>query len=227
MASNSTVGLGILALAIFTHFANHTRDMYKEGRTKSVFGALFLATIPLFAFLFIWTANEGPSDMLRNIVLGLIGAIAGASALIWLGYFVDNKAKTTVEKDVASPPVSAPAVPPTLPAAASKQFTTQTIRSLKALYDGRTALQADALVRPYKGLWINTTGEVILINSNPAALLKNGDDTIECWFGKEWANVLGRYGKSDPMQVIGKISEVQNGAQIYLAECEIVGTTPN
>jgi hypothetical protein len=117
---------------------------------------------------------------------------------------------------------------PTLPTRdqSKRETTTKTIRQLKALYEGRTALQAEGLIKPFKGLWVEAEGEITLINANPAVLLKSGGDMVECWFSKEWVNVLGRYSLHETLKVRGKISDTQNGAQIYLTDCEVVGVTP-
>jgi hypothetical protein len=148
--------------------------------------------------------------------------------LVWLWLRpVDLKVSVA---QTAPPPMATPA-PPATPAfpprdQSKRETSTQTIRQLKALYEGRTALQAEALIKPFKGLWIDAEGEIILINANPAVLLKSGDDMVECWFSKEWVNVLGRYSLHQNLKIRGKISDTQNGAQIYLTDCEVIGVTP-
>jgi hypothetical protein len=82
-----------LSLAVFGVIANHAREMYRDGKYREMFGALFWAIVPLSLFCLFWVCNEGPSAMLRNISLGLLGAAAGACALIWIGYYVHGPAE--------------------------------------------------------------------------------------------------------------------------------------
>jgi hypothetical protein len=106
-----------------------------------------------------------------------------------------------------------------------KEFTTRTVRELRALYEGRTAIQADKLMDPYKGLWIATEGNIGGIYPDGAGAVVSmlqGNDPIECRFSQEWARQLGRFNNGELLKVRGKISPNQNGQQIYLLECEII-----
>jgi hypothetical protein len=85
MGPSSVFGLA-LAIAIFGVVANHAREMYRDKKYREMFGTLFWAFVPIAMFSLFWIANENPSIMMRNITLGFIGAVLGASALIWAGY---------------------------------------------------------------------------------------------------------------------------------------------
>ncbi len=109
-----------------------------------------------------------------------------------------------------------------------RKFTNRTPRELLALYEGRgrTALQADKLIDPYKGLWItveamveqvipDTAGNTVVLRTQPAR------DLINARFSKEWDAQLSRINTGDQITIHGKISETQNGQQLYLVECEM------
>ena len=98
-----------------------------------------------------------------------------------------------------------------------------------SFYDNRTPFQADKLIEPFKGLWIESEGKIqnILPDGLPnhsVVILRNDSDTIECRFSSQWANQVGRYDKNDSLKFRGKISPNQNGSQLYLLDCEIVPT---
>jgi hypothetical protein len=87
MGNTSVIGLA-LAVAVFGVIANHARDMYRDKKYQEMAGTLFWAVVPIAIFSAFWIANENPSIMARNIILGMIGAVLGTCALIWIGYLV-------------------------------------------------------------------------------------------------------------------------------------------
>jgi len=108
-----------------------------------------------------------------------------------------------------------------------REFTKRTVRELRAIYEGRTSLQADAFMADEKGRLIETEGTVMNVDSG-MAFLKIGDnppntDHVECRFGSQWNAKLGTFRRGELMKIRGVIGPNQNGAQIYLQECEIIG----
>jgi len=110
-----------------------------------------------------------------------------------------------------------------------REFTKLTVRELRALYEGRTRLQADAFMADEKGKLIESGGTVVNVD-NGMAFLQVGQtqhngmpDYIECRFGPAWNAKLGTYRQGEQMKVRGVIGPSQNGAQIYLQDCEIIG----
>jgi len=97
MGTTLAIGLA-LAIALFSVIGNYAREMYKEHKYREMFGAIFCAVLPIAVFGIFWAATESPSEMARNITLGIVGAVLGASGLIWLGY----AARPTVSKSAAS-----------------------------------------------------------------------------------------------------------------------------
>jgi len=112
---------------------------------------------------------------------------------------------------------------------AQREFTQRTPHELLAFYVGHTALQADKLIEPYKGLWIRAEGTVTFLGpdgSGFVTVLRSGPDTIECRLGNKWGPELGRLNNGDKLKVRGKISPNQNGSQLYLLEVEIDSDPP-
>jgi hypothetical protein len=129
---------------------------------------------------------------------------------------------------VAVAPAIAAPVLPTAPAPPSaREFTDRTPRELLTLYDGRTPLQANPLIEPFKGKWIKASGKILNLipdgmPDTSIAVLRDGDRTIECRLGPQWSSHVFKLNKDDVLTVIGKIASHQNGSQLYLLECEIV-----
>src|SRR5262249_33289920 len=111
---------------------------------------------------------------------------------------------------------------PSIAVAGPKVFTDKTIHQLRAMYEGRTALQAEAFIGPEKGKWIDTEGTIVRVDSGLAFLqsAKNANDSIECRFDVQWDPKLATFRHGELLKVRGKIAPHQNGAQIYLQECE-------
>jgi hypothetical protein len=109
---------------------------------------------------------------------------------------------------------------PHIVSANGKVFTDKTIRQLRAMYENRTALQAEAFIGPEKGQWIDTEGAIIRVDAG-MALLQSGDDHIECRFDDGWNPKLATFRHGEILKVRGKIAPHQNGAQIYLQGCEL------
>lgn len=112
---------------------------------------------------------------------------------------------------------------------AGKEYTQRTIRELRAIYEGRTRLQADAFIADEKGKLIEVSGNVVNVD-NGMAFLQVGQtahngmvDYVECRFSPTWNTKLGTYRQNELMKIRGVIGPSQNGAQIYLQECEIIG----
>lgn len=158
--------------------------------------------------------------MMIASLLVFASAVAG-----YFGLFDGDRGREKPPVGHAQPPSQPPAEQPA--PQSKREFTNKTIRQLRALFEGRTALQGDALIKPFKGLWVETEGEIVLINTNPAVVLKMGEqDSVECWFSKDWSNVLARYSNGEKLKVRGQINDTQNGAQLYLKNCEVVGVDP-
>ncbi|MGD0110224.1 MAG: hypothetical protein ABSC06_40370, partial [Rhodopila sp.] len=77
-----------------------------EMRYQTASGYFCLAAAAVGIFATIWFASEEASVIGRNIILGVIGAAAGITGMIWLGYVTHGVM-------AQNPPASStPAVPP-------------------------------------------------------------------------------------------------------------------
>jgi hypothetical protein len=173
------------------------------------------------------------------VILGLLIALAGA---IWQWRRAPpiDPAIASLQTEIANLRASLaeaqkPAVPVTKlgqvtasssPAQAKPGFTTRTVRELRALYEGRTRLQADAFIADDKGKLIEVEGSVQNVDSGMAFLevSKAGinADYVECRFSPEWNVKLSTFRQGDKMRIQGVIGPNQNGAQIYLQDCKII-----
>jgi hypothetical protein len=164
------------------------------------------------------------------LVTGLILAVGG-TALIFLS--LDEKPTTAQLRGApVSPAQIAP--PSSSPQAAAapepRRFTNKTARELLALYDGRTPFQAEPLIAPHKGLWIRVNGQVlnVLPDGRPnhaVVILKDGDRIVECRVGPQGHSRSSKLNKDDSVVIQGRISDIQNGSQLYLLDCEFVDST--
>jgi hypothetical protein len=117
---------------------------------------------------------------------------------------------------------------PARPSPTKPTMTTRTVRELRAFYEGRTRLQADAFMADEKGKEIETEGTVVNIDAGMAFLqvgqqIHNGmPDQVECRFDPKWNAKLGTFRSGEHMKIRGVIGPSQNGAQIYLQDCEII-----
>jgi hypothetical protein len=99
-------------------------------------------------------------------------------------------------------------------------------REIRALYEGRTPLQAEKLLLPYKGLRMNTEGRIVTVladgQGGSVAVIDNNGDMVECRFNSKWVPALSRVNKGNTLNVSGTIADHQNGSQVYLLNCEII-----
>jgi hypothetical protein len=98
---------------------------------------------------------------------------------------------------------------------------------LRAFYEGRTRLQADAFMADEKGKLIDVEGTVNNVDSGMAFLQAanpqaGNNDFVECRFDNQWNAKLSTFRQGDHMKIRGTNGPSQNGAQIYLQECEII-----
>lgn len=99
-----------------------------------------------------------------------------------------------------------------------------------SLYEGagRTALQADKLIEPYKGQWITVRGNLLQVIPDAwgvTAVLKTDPihvDLVNARFDKKWERELSRINAGDVIEIRGEIGPDQNGQQLYLSNCEYI-----
>jgi hypothetical protein len=105
------LGTALLAFAslVSTPFLRNTFEMRAKRNWREAAGSLFWAAIPFAMIFFLWAwYGDGPLA-LRNMILGMIGAVVGASGFIWCGYVI---ADTSIAKAQTSAPT--PSQPPAI-----------------------------------------------------------------------------------------------------------------
>lgn len=109
-----------IAIAVFGLLARHSLEMRGKKNYREMWGAAFLSFVPAGIFCAIWAWTGEPDVAARNIVLIPIGAILGACASAWAGYYIHDttdRSKLTPN----GPPIAAPSVPRPLSQAEQRQ----------------------------------------------------------------------------------------------------------
>lgn len=178
-----------------------------------------------------------PVKRSKQMSIGLVLVFVGiTAALIGAVVIASDRSLPPLAQQTPQPPagmptanapsITAPVLPPPPVLPSTREFTDRTPRELLALYDGRTPLQANPLIEPFKGKWIKASGKILNlipdgIPDASIAVLQDGNRTIECRLGPQWSKHVLKLNKDDVLTVIGKIAPHQNGSQLYLLECEI------
>jgi hypothetical protein len=200
--------------------------------------AALVAAVGAFSFRYWESHLEEPTrKAIREIAKNK--AIVGALALIFIAYvgvFIPDliqkleKASTTVQPVTTAntpKPASAPLPLPQPTATPTERvFTDRAPGELLALFEGRTMVQGNRAIEPYKGMWIKVEGKLnqIMPNGPPGAttviFISNGR-IIYCNTGPQWHERLIRMSPGDELSFIGKLNQFQNGSQLQLEECEL------
>jgi hypothetical protein len=155
------------------------------------------------------------------IVFGLAVAASGAIVLL-----LDKSSRSGPTNQVAAPnlpPITQPTNAPE--PLSSRVWSDRTTDDLFALYNGRTMLQADPLIAPYKGKWIEAEGDILQLIpdqiNGSIGVLRDKEHLISCAIGPEWNEKLLKLNTGDRLRVSGKIGPSQNGQMLYLMQCEL------
>jgi hypothetical protein len=107
--------VGAACIAAFGVCLRFALQMLIERNIRSASAWFFWSFLPLLVVAIILVAKGDPtmSEITRNIILGLVGAIMGASAAIWCGYVAFGPsaiAQTTMKTPPANDPNNQPQV---------------------------------------------------------------------------------------------------------------------
>jgi predicted nucleotide-binding protein len=107
------------------------------------------------------------------------------------------------------------------------EFVNRTPEELLAFYNGRTGLQGDKLIEPFKHCLIAVSGAIMQLHADGVGFLvvlrRNSGAIVECRFAdQKWSGEFGRKSNGDTLNLKGKISPNQNGQQLYLRDCELL-----
>jgi tRNA_anti-like len=107
----------------------------------------------------------------------------------------------------------------------------KTPHQLLSLYDGRTRLQADKLMEPYKGEWIRVAGTLHQVTPTRDTIVvllevieRGHSDMVGATFAAspEKERKLMRLDKGTRITIEGQISTTQEGDFLYLINCEYI-----
>jgi hypothetical protein len=152
-----------------------------------------------------------------------------AIAIIAAAFFISHTLEKTRAKDeVVDIPEATLGVPPpsAAPPQGKRSYTDKTVRDLLQFYDGKTMLQADSLISPFKGEWIKVTAKVVQLipdqSGITAVLESRPTDIVNARFDKRWETPLRRLSAGDTIKLRGRIANTQNGQQFYMEKCELL-----
>jgi hypothetical protein len=220
-------GLAILAL---TPEEAWLRAWFSGTSIASAFGSIVVLCWPLHRQdnrVKLRDALNHPFRSIANsmepthlIVLGLAIALVGA---VWLWRRAPPDVAATTQ--LGQIEQTAPASPPR---PQQKEFANRTVHQLLAFRDGRSGLEADRLLEPFKGLWIPPSEGTIRVltpdgsgGGAMAVVAVTDDDLIECHFSPGWVRELSRYKEGDQLRVTGKIGHYTGAHLLVLVESEI------
>ena len=228
------VGVGLLAVGslpyIFVGLVRFFRQRRVEKQMLIIVGSALIAVALIAAIAggaLLYVANTtkpgsgtAQSDEL-NKVRQELQAERDSKAILDSQLATARRELQTAQRQLETRQITAPVL--TVEPTGATLFTKKTIRQLRALYEGRTALQAEPFIADEKGKLIDVEGTIVTVYSGIAMLtsLENTGDHIECRFGTSWNAKLSTFRKGEIMKVRGTVAPHQNGAQIYLDNCEI------
>jgi hypothetical protein len=77
-----------VSLATFTLFGKFAFDMWRDRKYQEASFLTFAAILPGLISALYLTNDPAMSAVVRNVILGVLGATAGACLAIWLGYVI-------------------------------------------------------------------------------------------------------------------------------------------
>jgi len=193
--------------------------------------ALFCAVALLFTWGWLELGTELPRLRLQypiksTIVVFIVGGCLAVALWMLL--------QSTHKDQTKGFPVESPTTKPNLPVpasvtspASSRSFAGREPKELLAFYQNVSPLQADDLMKPFMGQWIDVEGTV---ESNP---VDAGHDTSQfilvddgarcaCTFAPQWRQDVKRVRIGNYVKAQCKISEGQNGGTLYLLDCDLL-----
>jgi hypothetical protein len=105
------IGLPLASL-ISTPFIRDVFDVQKQANYRRASGSLFWASIPFGVVSLVWSATGDNSVLIQNILLASIGAVIGASGLVYLGHVVRDQSRPPAPPLAQQSDAAAPLPPP-------------------------------------------------------------------------------------------------------------------
>ena len=160
----------------------------------------------------------------RGAVFQFYDAVQAPMIELWFpppGYYA-QQSSIKVSPPGEKPPDQQPSQP-----IQQKEPSPRTAPELFALHEGRSGLEADRLLDPFKNLWIPPIEGVIKVSvpdGGGGAMLVVGlenDNSLECHFAPARLKEVSRYKEGDRISVAGQVLRYTGAHLIVLWACEI------
>jgi hypothetical protein len=195
----------------------------------------------LIDFVITKLRSEGPvgmflADLITSPTFRLLLILAGLIVVV-VGYMEDRQRALHTPGGLSPLPASLfPAAPPAvqgrLPKTQQRVFVGKEVtpKYLNKLLEGRTKIQAQALVDIYVGKWMKVSGKLATVSSpsEPSFTMQVTFKTktlefndLYMFFSSKWRDRLAIMTIGQQITVVGKIDEV-NAFGVQLKECELV-----
>lgn len=194
---------------------------YKErtSRRRLMWSYVLVALVGAALFIFYWWG-------LNRLFSPQIAAYEAEQALLEHPQGLPSPATATVQPNTSQVPQPTQENGGMSP----RSFTKRKPKELLAFYkviDGISPLQADDLMKPYMGQWIVIEGEA---ETNPVNaghgtsqfIIVDDGARCTCTFAPHWRQDIKRIRIGDDIKAQGRISDGQNGATLYLLDCDLL-----
>jgi hypothetical protein len=166
--------------------------------------------------------------------IGCFGFLSGIALLFWPHRrsarppdgSADRPASAPERAIVTLPVAPAPVIPTVerteaVPTSSSRSYTDRTPEGLIAfLSGGLTDMQAQKLVAPFLGKWMQVSGAVSHVGDTGQVTFKGRE--VYMWFrGPEWLDRLAMLSPGSQISVVGRITKIQYSS-VRLEDCELV-----
>jgi drug/metabolite transporter (DMT)-like permease len=104
--------VGAACIAAFGVCLRFAIQMLLDRKYRDSAAWFFWSFLPLLIVCFILAAKGDPtmSEPIRNLILGFVGAVMGASAAIWIGYAVFDGSAIAQQSQSSQPSTISPPV---------------------------------------------------------------------------------------------------------------------
>ena len=231
LSFSDAIGIvGIILMVVFI-------VLDKAGKLKGPILLVLLAgcaimTLPLvLSMSFVSDPHSGIARFSRGMLMVFAVGLIYAVIAVWItnepieiaeGSKTPNDSQLTIEqKDKSQSDLE-------VRQASKRQFTDRTPKELLAFYKDISPLQADDLMKPFKGLWMTIQGQAKI---NPVdagygtsqVIVQTADGAdCACTFAPQWREDIKRIRINDQISAQGKISEGQGGTALYLLDWDLL-----
>jgi hypothetical protein len=172
-------------------------------------------------------------DWIMPSILALSLILAGV--LHFLAARETRKPSPVLQRAQLAPPPRAmapqmkfPAATPPIVLSDKRILITISPLELFKFFDGHTSIEADRLLQPYFGKWMQISGEVnsvvhVVENITQVSFYLDKGRIISMSFAEPWFDTVSMLRKGAKVTVLGQLKRVEEAGIVALGNCEIVG----